>query len=287
MAAIDVHCPLCSSSARHFHRDKDRAYYRCGNCLLVFVQPEDFLSAEDEKAVYDLHRNTPDDLGYRKFLSRIRDPIARIIPAGGRGLDFGSGPGPTLSVMFEELGYLMAIYDPIYATDESVLESEYDFVTATEVAEHLRIPRQSLDRMWRCVRSGGYLGIMSKRVIDRNAFANWRYKDDDTHICFFSVETFKWLAGQWGTEAAFLGKDVVLFQKTTQANNPLHGITLEQIVTFLVAHYGWPRLGERIRIRCFTSNPSVRSSLKFLRKTPWARKKVETLYLSTRKKLGT
>jgi uncharacterized protein (DUF2132 family) len=68
-----------------------------------------------------------------------------------------------------------------------------------------------------------------------------------------------------------------------QTNNPLHGVTLEKIVNFLVEHYGWEKLGKRIDIRCFNSDPSVKSSLKFLRKTPWARKKVEDLYLITRK----
>lgn len=64
-----------------------------------------------------------------------------------------------------------------------------------------------------------------------------------------------------------------------QAGNPLHGVTLEAIVTSLAEHYGWEELGQRINIRCFTSEPSVASSLKFLRKTPWAREKVESLYL--------
>lgn len=63
-----------------------------------------------------------------------------------------------------------------------------------------------------------------------------------------------------------------------QRHNPLHGITLETIVTALVAHYGWDDLAERIPIRCFSTDPSIASSLKFLRKTPWARTKVEGLY---------
>lgn len=66
-----------------------------------------------------------------------------------------------------------------------------------------------------------------------------------------------------------------------QANNPLHGITLEQIVTRLVDHYGWDTLARRININCFKSDPSVKSSLKFLRKTSWAREQVEQLYIST------
>lgn len=65
----------------------------------------------------------------------------------------------------------------------------------------------------------------------------------------------------------------------TQARNPLHGVTLEAMVTALQAHYGWDELGQRIHIRCFVLYPSVASSLKFLRKTPWAREKVEGLYL--------
>ncbi len=69
-----------------------------------------------------------------------------------------------------------------------------------------------------------------------------------------------------------------------QQNNPLHGITLETILTQLVEHHGWEKLGSQINIKCFTSDPSIKSSLKFLRKTPWARKKVEDLYLRTIKR---
>lgn len=65
-----------------------------------------------------------------------------------------------------------------------------------------------------------------------------------------------------------------------QNQDPLHGITLERMLTELVDHYGWEALGKQIRINCFTSDPSIKSSLKFLRKTPWARKKVEEAYLS-------
>lgn len=68
---------------------------------------------------------------------------------------------------------------------------------------------------------------------------------------------------------------------SSQPNNALHGITLEQIVTQLHEYYGWEELGERIHIRCFQADPSVKSSLKFLRKTPWAREKVEALYIHT------
>lgn len=71
-----------------------------------------------------------------------------------------------------------------------------------------------------------------------------------------------------------------------QPKDPLHGITLAMMVTELVAHYGWPELGRRIPVRCFTHDPSIKSSLTFLRRTPWAREKVEALYLLTRRQAG-
>jgi uncharacterized protein (DUF2132 family) len=68
---------------------------------------------------------------------------------------------------------------------------------------------------------------------------------------------------------------------TEQPNNPLHGLTLETVVVKLAEHYGWDELANKININCFKNEPSVKSSLKFLRKTPWAREQVENLYLST------
>ncbi len=68
------------------------------------------------------------------------------------------------------------------------------------------------------------------------------------------------------------------------SNNLLHGMTLEKIINSLVVHYGWEKLGKRINIKCFNIDPSVKSSLKFLRRTPWARKKVEDLYITMKKR---
>ena len=76
-----------------------------------------------------------------------------------------------------------------------------------------------------------------------------------------------------------MSSPVAMPELPTQRSDPLHGLTLEAILKALVAHFGWAELGERIPVRCFTSDPSIASSLKFLRKTPWAREKVEGLFL--------
>jgi len=70
-----------------------------------------------------------------------------------------------------------------------------------------------LERLWACLKHGGILGIMTKLAPDQDAFSSWHYKNDPTHVCFFSQFTFKWLADQWGAELTFADKDVVIFSK--------------------------------------------------------------------------
>ena len=206
-------CRLCQGGdCRPFH-DDGRRYFCCPECGLVFAHPECYLSAEDERAVYDRHQNSPDDSRYRQFLSRLFEPMAARLPSGSRGLDFGSGPGPTLSVMFEESGHTVSVYDPFYAPDSGVFQREYDFITASEVVEHLHRPREELDRLWGCLSPGGVLGIMTKRVLDHEAFSRWHYKNDPTHVCFFAVQTFEWLASLWGASLTVVGDDVVILEK--------------------------------------------------------------------------
>lgn len=108
----------------------------------------------------------------------------------------------------------MAIYDHFYAPDTQPLECSYDFITASEVVEHLHQPGCELERLWSCLKPNGWLGIMTKRVIDQQAFTTWHYKNDPTHVCFFSVETFEWLAKRWGATLIFPEKDVVLLKKS-------------------------------------------------------------------------
>jgi hypothetical protein len=207
-------CSLCGSiDNSEFHRDHRRCYRRCQLCGLVFVPSHYRLSPAEEKAEYDRHRNSPEDPGYRGFLSRLFTPLQKLLAPASRGLDFGSGPGPTLSVMFTEAGHTVAMYDKFYAPDQGVFAERYDFITATEVMEHLSDPRRELARLWDCLHPGGWLGIMTKLALDQQAFARWHYKNDPTHICFFSVLTFTWLAAQWQAELTFIGSDVVLFRK--------------------------------------------------------------------------
>jgi len=207
-------CPLCLSvESAFFHRDKQREYLRCRQCALVFVPTQSHLSKADEKSYYDLHQNSPLDLGYRTFLERLSKPLLEQLKPGSQGLDFGSGPGPTLSLMLEEAGHSVELYDPFYAPDNGVFTHQYDFITSSEVVEHLQAPGRELKRLWALLKPGGVLAIMTKRVIDQAAFSSWHYKNDPTHIVFFSEQTFNWLSKSWQVEPVYCGTDVVFFNK--------------------------------------------------------------------------
>ncbi|WP_049722250.1 class I SAM-dependent methyltransferase [Gilvimarinus polysaccharolyticus] len=211
-------CPLCSTDCPSnegawFYRDSRRVYLRCSCCYLIFVPPEFHLTAKQERAEYDLHDNQSNDLGYRRFLGRLYEPlVARLAPAA-KGLDFGCGPGPTLSVMLQEAGFSVALYDVFYVPDRAVLGAQYDFITATEVVEHLHDPQLQLAQLWDCLVDTGVLAIMTKLALDADAFSRWHYKNDQTHVCFFSRQTFEFLAERFNATLEFMADDVVFLTK--------------------------------------------------------------------------
>jgi hypothetical protein len=219
-------CPLCRKNAQEvFYHDQRRNYVVCRHCHLVFVPPAHYISEAEEKAAYDHHQNSPTDPEYRRFLSRLFFPLQDRLAPKSYGLDFGSGPGPTLSIMFEEIGHTVTLYDHFYAHNPTALQHTYDFITATEVVEHLHNPAKILTQLWTLLKPCGYLGLMTKLVRDQEAFAKWHYKNDLTHVCFFSRTTFEWLAGQWHAELEFFHDDVMLLHKQEDTRAVLQEIS--------------------------------------------------------------
>lgn len=208
-----MRCPLCHGDETPlFHEDARRTYHRCGRCRLVFVPRRHFLPLDQERAHYDLHENDPADERYRAFLERLCGPLRERLAPSSVGLDFGSGPGPTLSVMLEEAGHRVDLFDPAYAHHPSVFDRQYDFITASEVAEHLHDPAAQLQRLWDCLRPGGILGLMT-RLVPPTPFAEWHYIRDPTHVCFYSTESFAWLAARWSARHEQVGADVTLLTR--------------------------------------------------------------------------
>jgi SAM-dependent methyltransferase len=207
-----VKCPLClKGDTALFFEGEGREYHLCKYCDLVFVPSEFFLDRDSEKQKYDNHNNSPEDKGYRNFLDKLLIPLSSLLSDGSKGLDFGSGPGPTLSVMMEKRGFEMDIYDPFYAPNSEVFSRVYDFVTMTEVIEHMHYPQRDLKRVWRLIGDGGFFGVMTAfRVED---FENWYYKRDLTHVLFWSRRSFEYLSALLGAKIVYMKEGVVILKK--------------------------------------------------------------------------
>jgi hypothetical protein len=212
-------CPLCENSeSRHFFSrvDKvfgDRIYGHCSICDLVFLKPSLRLSVEVERARYRAHQNSPADEGYVRFLNRLLVPLKERIPAGARGLDYGCGPGPTISVLMSRENYDVVNYDPAFFPNQSVLSSKYEFITCTEVVEHVCNPQKIFKELFDLLEDQGVLAIMTQIRYDTIDFEEWWYPKDPTHICFFSNQTFAWIADHFKIKWESPVDNVIFFQK--------------------------------------------------------------------------
>jgi len=191
-------CSLClDRRTRLMYQNSKRAFYHCLVCDLIFVPQEDHLKPEDEKKIYNFHHNDPHDPKYRAFLNHVAHPLLSYLKPGMEGLDFGSGPGPTLNLMLEEAGFPMKIFDPYYDPDQKNLAQPYDFVTCTEVVEHFNTPSPSWKHLVSLVKPGGILALMTLFHDNTKDFKSWWYKNDLTHVAFYSQKTLRWLAAKF------------------------------------------------------------------------------------------
>ncbi|MEX0887233.1 MAG: class I SAM-dependent methyltransferase [Phycisphaeraceae bacterium] len=212
-AATPLPCPLCGGCTG---REPHPGYTLCETCGLARLAPHRRLTPAAERAHYLTHENDPGDERYRRFLERLAGPMMRRVVPPAHGLDYGSGPGPTLSVMLQERGYTMSLYDPFFAPDAAALARQYEFVTCSETAEHFHQPGEQFARLDGLVRTGGWLGVMTC-LFDAGApgfdFGDWWYRRDPTHVCFYQPRTMRWLAERFGWRVTFEGATVVMFEK--------------------------------------------------------------------------
>ncbi len=176
------------------------SYFRCPLCTYVYLDRNRLPPPEEEKARYLLHRNDPEDPGYRAYLEDfIRKAVLPFAPPGGRILDFGSGPVPALAGLLVGKGYRVSPYDPFFTPDRSARTGPFDLIVLHEVAEHLARPYFELSRLARTLAPGGRLAIRTRYAPEgQGEFRTWWYREDPTHVGFFGSRTFSALAGRLG-----------------------------------------------------------------------------------------
>ncbi len=212
---MSVVCTLCHEAATKFIRDRQRSYFKCIECGLIFADPRNKIDETSEKEIYDLHQNDPKDDGYRRFLSLLTEPLLERVSADAEGLDFGCGPGPTLHLMLEDAGLHMALYDIFYFPDKAPLQKRYEVVTCTEVVEHFNEPAASWATLISLLKEEAWLAIMTSLFTRETpeAFLAWQYKNDPTHVSFYTPRTMQWLGERFGLTCEIVSQRVIFFQR--------------------------------------------------------------------------
>lgn len=207
-------CTVCSAPAtRPFLSVDGRNYRRCDRCMATLMDPAQWLSPEMEYTQYLEHENNVTDIGYRKFLSKLADPLLKRLVSGLDGLDYGCGPVPALAQMLSEAGHNVSFYDPFFSPNQALLGGVYNFITCTETIEHFHQPAEEFARFGQMLRPGGWLAVMTCFQTDDDRFSSWHYRRDPTHVVFYREATLRHIARGFGWSCEIPIKDVALMQK--------------------------------------------------------------------------
>ena len=209
-------CPLCYETEQISVLDSamPRRYLACGRCYLAYMHPDDYLSADEEKAYYATHENSIDDEGYVGFLNILLEPLLEVIKQKKEksALDYGCGPGPTLPVLLEQNGIRCDNYDPFFFPE--ALSPPYDVITATECFEHFHHPEDELRKLVSMLNPSGLLALMTSRWSNDEKFMHWHYNRDPTHVIFMHERTISHIEERFGLCCIYKDKKrVIIFQK--------------------------------------------------------------------------
>ncbi len=212
---MDMHCRIClGRDPEVCYQQGELLYWGCPWCEAVFMDESRLPGAREEMQRYLEHRNDPADAGYRRFLSRLADPLLQKFSTPSLGLDYGCGPGPALAMMLNEAGHHVELYDPFFYPGKESLQKQYDFIACSETAEHFHRPYREFVLLDQLLRPGGVLGIMTCFLDDSQDFGQWYYRRDPTHVVFYRARTFEVLAWIFGWNCEIPAPNVVLMQKT-------------------------------------------------------------------------
>jgi hypothetical protein len=180
---------------------------------LVFKDLSHFPSREKEKERYSLHENDVEDKNYQRFVAPIVDSILDSQPKKAQGLDFGAGSGPVIAKLLRDKNYSINLYDPFFYPNTVVLTSTYDFIICCEVMEHFHNPLQEFELLQKLLLPGGSLYCMTELLPKKEIFESWYYKNDPTHVVFYSEKNLNWIHENLGFTNITIDGRLILFTK--------------------------------------------------------------------------
>lgn len=206
-------CLLCKAPSSYGTTSNKRTYFKCSNCACMYLKENDRLNEKDERKRYLEHNNDVTDKRYQKFVSPITDYIIKKYTLESLGLDYGAGTGPVISSMLNEKGFNLNIYDPYFHNNKKHLEQEYDYIVCCEVIEHFYKPKNEFQQLKNLLKKGGELICKTDLYGDDIDFNNWYYKNDPTHVFFYSKQTFQWIKQHIGFNKVSIEGRLIILEK--------------------------------------------------------------------------
>ena len=209
-------CKICSSDTTSITDTKTKkTYHKCPECRYISLDEAFYVDEEREKKHYDKHHNTLESLGYVKMFEDLVEEF--VLPYKGEirsALDFGCGEGEVLPIVLQRNGVACDRYDLFYFPQKIYEGKKYDLIASTEVFEHLSSPLEVFKKLLSHLEIHGYLLLMSAFHPDNDEeFLKWWYIRDVTHIGFFNIKTFEYMAQTFGvTIIKHNFKNIILFQ---------------------------------------------------------------------------
>ena len=201
------YCPVCGQQTRCFQATSlSIDYFECTSCAFIFRDRLNIISAGEELAIYNNHENHVDDPRYTAYFRRfIESAVLPFFDAPRIGLDFGSGPEPVLATVLEKnYRFSMDIYDLFYAPEKKYQGKRYYLLTCTEVIEHLLDPLHYFRLFNSLLHNNGLLAVMTLfHPGSDEAFRQWFYPRDPSHISFYSIKSIQLLAEKSGFQLVY------------------------------------------------------------------------------------
>lgn len=202
-----MNCSLCKTPLR---QRIDEVYFSCSVCQGIVMDDALYLSPDEEQERYESHNNDVNDVRYQQFTSPIWKHVLERFTASDVGLDFGSGTGPVITKVLRENGYQVALYDPYFSPDESVLKNKYNYVFSCEVIEHFYNPAKEFNKLFDMLLPGGELILMTHIYNESIPFKNWYYRKDPTHVFIYREETMIYIANEHQAEVKYMDERLVV-----------------------------------------------------------------------------
>lgn len=207
-----MECRICEHPTRLFFKGY-YDFYQCLSCKSVQRHPSTYPSLQEEKKRYEQHNNDVNDLNYQQFVKPIVNEVLKNHQPNEKGLDFGSGTGPVITKLLKDKDYYIQTYDPIFDNNKAVLQQQYHFIVCCEVMEHFHDPKKEFTLLKSLLLPGGKLYCMTDLYSVNIDFDKWYYKNDPTHVFFYSKKSLEYIKRKWGFSKLKIASRLITFSK--------------------------------------------------------------------------